>query len=111
MIDSHQHLWEFDPEAYSWIDEGMERLRRSFGWEDLERVLDHAGMAGSVAIQARCCLEENEFLLGQARASQAILGVVGWVDLCASDVDAQLDRYRGDPLFKGVREITQRVED
>lgn len=111
MIDAHQHLWEFDQAEYDWIDEGMVPLRRSFLSEDLERVLGDCGIRGSVAVQARCSLEENRFLLDQARRGEAILGIVGWVDLCDRELGRQLDRYQAEPLFKGVREITQGAED
>ena len=36
-----------------------------------------------------------------------IAGVVGWVDLQAADVDAQLDACRGHPKLVGVRHIVQ----
>ena len=34
-IDSHHHLWRFDPLEYGWIDEKATALRRSYLHEDL----------------------------------------------------------------------------
>ncbi|MFT5105369.1 MAG: L-fuconolactonase [Verrucomicrobiales bacterium] len=111
MIDSHHHLWQYDPAEFDWIEEGMAVIRRSFLVAELDLLLERSSVAGSVAVQARSCLDENDFLLAQARGSQKICGVVGWVDLCVDDVAAQIECYAADPLFKGVREITQGVAD
>ena len=111
-IDSHQHLWRFDPVEYGWIDEKATALRRSYLHQDLERELAAAGLDGSVAVQARQSLAENDFLLEQAAASGGrIRGVVGWVDLAADDVDDVLGRYASRPRFVGVRHVVQGETD
>ena len=86
-------------------------MRRSFLADAADRLFGDAGVAGAVVVQARTTLEENEFLLAQARRSQTICGIVGWVDLCSHDVAGQIERHCADPLFKGVREITQGAPD
>ena len=111
MIDSHHHLWAYNTTEFGWITKDMEVIRRSFMASDLSDLLEGTGVTGTVAVQARTCLEENTFLLEQARESQLIQGIVGWVDLSADDVAGQLDRYCADTLFKGIREITQGASD
>ena len=111
-IDSHQHLWHFDPVEYGWIDEKATALRRSYLHGDLARELSASGLDGSVAVQARQSLVENDFLLEQAAASGGrIRGVVGWVDLAADDVDEVLGRYASRPRFVGVRHVVQGEPD
>lgn len=109
MIDAHHHLWRFTEEEFSWID--SELIRCDFLASDLDAVLVENQVSGAVAVQARCSLEENEFLLSQASLSPMIQAVVGWVDLKSAEVGAQLDECRANPVFKGVREITQGASD
>jgi len=110
-IDSHQHFWKFDPDQYSWIGEGMQLLARDWLYADLERELVRAELDGCVAVQARQSLEENRFLLNIAAQCERVRGVVGWVDLCAEDVEEQLALPAADPLFKGVRHVVQDEPD
>ena len=120
-IDAHHHLWNYNDEDFGWISDDMAVLRESFLAKDLARTMSDAeisdaampegAVSGTVAIQARCCLEENEFLLAQAARSQEILGVVGWIDLKAPNASTILALYAASPYFKGVREITQGAAD
>ena len=36
-----------------------------------------------------------------------IMGIVGWVDLCAAAVGERLDVYRAQPLIRGFRHLVQ----
>lgn len=109
MIDSHHHLWNYNADEFGWIDHDV--IRRSFRAPELDTLLSTAGISGAIAVQARCCLEENDFLLSEAATSALIKGVVGWVDLKSTATGSQLDHYSQNPLFKGVREITQGATD
>jgi L-fuconolactonase len=64
-----------------------------------------------VAVQARQTLEETAWLLELAAEHAFIKGVVGWVDLCGSDLEAQLERFSSDPKFRGVRHVVQDEAD
>ena len=111
-IDSHQHLWRFDPVEYGWIAPTATALRRDYVHTDLTRELAAAGLDAAVAVQARSSLDENDFLLDQAEASGGrIRGVVGWVDLAADDGAAVLERYAARPRFVGVRHVVQGESD
>jgi L-fuconolactonase len=112
LIDSHQHLWRFDPVEYGWIDASATALRRDYLHPDLARELAASGLDAAIAVQARQSLAENDFLLAQAEASGGrIRGVVGWVDLAADDVDGVLARYAAQPRFVGVRHVVQGETD
>lgn len=111
-IDTHQHLWRFDPVEYDWIGADASALRRDYLHADLARELDAARIDASVAVQARQSLAENDFLLAEAEASGGrIRGVVGWVDLAADDADDVLARYAARPRFVGVRHVVQGEPD
>ncbi len=111
IIDAHQHYWRFDPVRDSWITEEMAVLRRDFLPTDAAPLLESAGIDGVVAVQADQSEAETDFLLGLAAAHPFILGVVGWVDLRASDLADRLARWKGQPLLKGFRHIAQAEPD
>lgn len=111
LIDAHQHFWMYDPEEYGWIDDSMGVIRRDFLPEDLAPELDKNRFSGSVAVQARQRLEETSWLLDLADRSEKILGVVGWVDLCSSDVRLQLESLALNRKLVGVRHIVQSEPD
>jgi L-fuconolactonase len=78
---------------------------RDFLHKDLDLELASAEVGAVVTVQSQQSLEHNEFLFNQASAAPWIAGIVGWVDLCSSEVEAQLDAHLSDPVFKGVRHL------
>lgn len=110
-IDAHQHFWHYDLSEYGWIDGSMAALRRDFLPVDAHSEMTRAGFDACVAVQTRQTLEETRWLLALADAHPFIAGVVGWVDLQASEARAQLDRFAAHPKFVGVRHIVQSEPD
>jgi L-fuconolactonase len=108
-VDAHFHMWRYDPHELDWISDEMDVLKRDFLADDVAREFAGSGVRGGVAVQARSSLAENDFLLAQRAVCSAILGVVGWVDLCAPDVGSVLERYAG--KLTGVRHIVQAEPD
>ena len=80
-------------------------IKRDILPPDMQPLLEAAGIDGTVAVQARQNLRESEFLLRLADEYDFVRGVVGWVDLRADDVEAQLERFAAHPRFVGVRHI------
>ncbi|MCG9793182.1 amidohydrolase family protein [Flavobacterium algicola] len=106
-IDSHQHFWNFNPVRDSWIDDSMTVIKRDFLPQDLQPILEANKIEGCIAVQADQSEEETTFLLQLANDNSFIKGVVGWVDLRASDVEDRLGFFSKNNLFKGVRHIVQ----
>jgi len=106
-IDSHQHFWKYDTIRDNWIDDTMQIIKRDFLPSDLKPILDRFDFQGCVAIQADQSEEETEFLLELTHKNSFIKGVVGWVDLCADNVEERLFHFSKSNLFKGVRHILQ----
>jgi len=106
-IDSHQHFWKYDPQAHSWIDETMHKIRRDFLPEDLQPLLQENHFSGCVAVQADQTEEETKFLLGLAHSHSFIKGVVGWVDLLNNKVAERLHYFSGEEKLKGFRHVVQ----
>ena len=111
MIDSHQHFWKYSSAEYGWIDDSMAALRRDFLPTDAQREFEAAGVQASIAVQARQTPEETRWLLELADRHPFIAGVVGWVDLQADGVDAELERLSQHPRLVGIRHIVQGEPD
>ena len=105
IIDSHHHLWKYNPEDYGWMDDSMEVLKKDYFPRDLEPLLMKSHIFGTVVVQARQTLEETEWLLDLADKYEFIQGVVGWVDLCSPLLSEQLDSYASRPKLVGVRHV------
>jgi L-fuconolactonase len=106
VIDAHQHLWQYDPAAYPWIDGPLAGLRQDFGLAELAAMRHAAGVDATIAVQARQSLEETAWLLGLAEREPAIVGVVGWVPLASPQIaDLMAGLLR--PTLKGVRHVVQ----
>ena len=106
-IDAHQHFWKYDLLRHHWIGDEMAVIRRDFLPEHLAEVLIENKVDGCVAVQADQSVTETEFLLNLALSNDFIKGVVGWVDLRAADLEAQLENYSQHNLLKGFRHILQ----
>ncbi|MBK1879811.1 amidohydrolase family protein [Pelagicoccus mobilis] len=106
-IDSHHHFWKYDPVEYDWIDDDMSRIRRDFLPNDLKQEIEQTGIEGVVSVQARQTLDETDWLLDLADASDFIKGVVGWVPLASEEIGETLARYSGREKLKAVRHVVQ----
>ncbi len=110
-IDTHQHFWRYNAAEYGWLDESMRDLRRDFLPDDLLAELHGAGVDASIAVQTRQTLDETRWLLDLADDHLFVAGVIGWVDLQADDVEAQLALVAANPKLIGIRHVVQSEPD
>lgn len=114
MIDAHHHLWDPAAAEYRWMTDQMAQIRRRFGPEDLQPLLETCGVTHSVWVQARQDLEETRHYLATARQSGFIVGVVGWADLTSPYLPAVVDELRAGPggdRLVGLRHMVQDEPD
>lgn len=110
-IDSHQHFWKYEESMSDWITADMAVLRRDFMPEDLEPLLKESDIDGCVVVQVNQSQEENLFQLTSALSNDFIKGVVGWVNLQATDIAEQLEELSKHVKLKGFRHILQGEQD
>ena len=89
----------------------MAALKRDFLPEDLKPLLASTGFHGSVAVQARQCLEETRWLLELADRHEFIRAIVGWVDIRAKDLSQQLKALARHPKLAGIRHVVHDEPD
>ncbi|HWU56068.1 MAG TPA: amidohydrolase family protein, partial [Rhizomicrobium sp.] len=86
-------------------------IHRVFSPADLKPLLAQTGVDATILVQAAPTPAETDYMLGIARDTPWILGVVGWIDLLASNAANEVHRRAGDPLFLGVRPMLQDLAD
>ena len=85
VIDSHRHFWHYTDAEFGWIADDC--LRRDF------LPADCGGMDPCVAVEARQCVEETNWLLDLADKHDFIKGVVGWLPIAAPDFPEILEGF------------------
>lgn len=110
-IDAHQHFWLYSPVRDQWINNDMAILQGDFMPEHLQPILEHYDFQGTVVVQSDQSAEENLFQLENAEKHPFIKAVVGWVDMQAPDLEAQLQAYQQYPKLKGFRSMLQSDPD
>ena len=106
-IDSHHHFWNYTPAEYGWLGGPMAGLQRDFGPEDLKPLIDANGIDAVISVEARQSVNETAFLLIHACQNPWIAGVIGYVQLEATDLRASLERFGQSRHFRGVRKVLQ----
>ncbi|MEC7907356.1 MAG: amidohydrolase family protein [Verrucomicrobiota bacterium] len=110
-IDSHQHFWNYSREAYPWMTEAHEAIKRDFLPCDLEPILNGNQIDGCIAVQAQQTLEETGWLLKLAEENPFVKGVVGWLPFRDANVSDSLDRFATHPALVGARHVVHDEPD
>jgi len=104
MIDAHVHLWRLGQNDCTWPTAQDAAIHRDVELAELVALLDANGVDRAVLVQSQESPRDTDWLLGIARGSERIAGVVGWAD----PSDAASVAARGaDPLLVGLRPMVQ----
>ncbi|MFV2001505.1 MAG: amidohydrolase, partial [Paracoccaceae bacterium] len=101
-IDAHQHYWQPKRGDYDWMPMDNEILARAYAPPDLAPHLRKHDIQKTILVQAASTVQETEYLLGIADATQSVAGVVGWVDFDNPEHIRHLKRLSAHPKFLGV---------
>lgn len=110
IIDAHQHFWDPARGDYGWLTPDLP-IHRVYGPEDLQPLMQDAGVTGSILVQAAPTTEETDYMLAIARRTPSVLGVVGWIDLASPAAAVQIRKRAQGPLFLGVRPMLQDIPE
>jgi len=112
IIDAHQHLWNLERVAYPWLTPDFGVLCRTYEPPELEPQLAPAGVTHTVLVQAANSYADTEYMFEQAAIDPWMIAVVGWAPLLMPDVAGRaIERYRRNPLFRGVRHLIHNEPD
>lgn len=111
IVDTHHHIWQYDPVEFDWINEEMATIRKSFLPDDLKQTVERSDVEKVITVQARQTLEETNWLLSLAGDHGIMKGVIGWVPLASDNIEKVLETYQHKTLLKGVRHVVQGEPD
>ncbi len=111
MIDAHFHAWQLARNDYGWLKPALAPIYRDVTTQDWQREAAPRGITGGVLVQAAPTEAETHYLLAQADANPAVLGVVGWVDMLAADAPARIAKLAQLSKLKGLRPMLQDIAD
>ncbi|MDF2380955.1 amidohydrolase family protein [Nostoc ellipsosporum NOK] len=104
IIDTHLHIWDLQRAKYPWLAGDTSILNRSYTIEELGPAREEAGVTEAVLVQASGNAEDTALMFETAATHDWITGVVAWLPLRDPQATAmQLEWYKKNPLFKGVR--------
>ncbi len=110
-IDAHFHCWQLARGDYGWLTPALAPIYRDVAVADWQAQSAPHGITGGVVVQAAPTEAETQFLLAQADANPAVLGVVGWVDFLAADAPTRIEKLARHPRLKGLRPMLQDIAD
>lgn len=92
-LDAHQNFWAFTGDRST--TNGNPILNQDYLPSHIEPSLIENGFHGGIAVQCQHALQENEYLLSLMSENPLVKAVIGWVDLTADNLLAQLSKYQG----------------
>jgi L-fuconolactonase len=110
IIDGHQHFWSVDRDDYGWLTPDLGPIYRDFQPDDLRPLLAQAGVSCTILVQAAQSEAETLYLLEIAAQTDFVSGVVGWVDLEATNAPERVAFMAKNGVL-GLRPMVQDITD
>ncbi len=104
IIDTHIHL--FDPtraQGVPWPTKQDKVLYRPALPERYRKIAVPLGVVGAIVVEASPWLEDNQWVLDLTAGNPLIVGFVGNLEPGSGEFRKHLDRFSGNPLFRGIR--------
>jgi len=111
IVDAHFHCWRLPRGDYGWLTPALAPIYRDVSIGDWQSEAQALGVQAGVLVQAAPTEAETDFLLDEAARHDAVLGVVGWVDLRATDAPERIARLAMRPKLKGLRPMLHDLPD
>jgi L-fuconolactonase len=104
IIDAHIHLFDTTrPQGVPWPDKNDTVLYKPALPARYRQVTEGLGIVGAIEIECSPWLEDNQWVLDAAAKDRIIVGTVGDLEPGHPQFRDQLERFRRNPLFRGIR--------
>jgi L-fuconolactonase len=104
IIDTHIHLFDITrPQGVPWPAKDNPVLYQTALPERYRKIAVPLGITGAIEVEASPWLEDNQWVLDVAAKDPIIVGTVGNLEPGKPDFQKHLDRFRRNPLFRGIR--------
>lgn len=102
-IDTHVHFWKYSKTRESKTVQENKLMQQDYLPETLALNLQRNGISGVLAVESEAKEVETRFLSELAATHPSILGVIGWIDPAAPDIEEKLAHFSTYPAIKGYR--------
>ena len=102
-IDTQVHFWKYSKTRLSGTVQENKLMQQDYLPEMLALNLQRNGVSGILAVESEAKEVETRFLSELAATHPAILGVIGWIDPGAPDIDEKLAHFSSYTAIKGYR--------
>jgi predicted TIM-barrel fold metal-dependent hydrolase len=104
IIDTHIHLFDpTRPQGVPWPDRTNRVLYKPALPKRYRGIAAPLGIRGAIEIECSPWLEDNQWVLDIAKQDTIIVGTVGALEPGRLEFARQLERFHGNPLFRGIR--------
>ncbi|RRB13911.1 amidohydrolase [Larkinella knui] len=104
IIDTHIHLFDPNrPQGVPWPSKKDGILYQPALPDRYRQIAAPLGIRGAIVVEASPWLEDNQWVLDVAGKDTIIVGTVGNLEPGQPDFPRQLERFRRNPLFRGIR--------
>jgi len=104
IIDTHIHLFDTTRrQGVPWPDKQDAVLYKPALPARYRRVTHGLGIVGAIEIECSPWLEDNQWVLDVAAGDSIIVGTIGDLEPAGPEFRHDLDRFRRNPLFRGIR--------
>ncbi|WP_298865494.1 amidohydrolase family protein [uncultured Gimesia sp.] len=103
VVDTHTHFYDpTRPEGVPWPPKGSSLYRRVLP-KDFVELKKYQPVNATVVVEASKWVEDNQWILDQAKENPVIIGFVGRLTPGEEDFRKHLKRFSKNPLYKGIR--------
>ena len=102
-IDSHVQFWKYNKSRLSKTVQGNKLMQQDYLPENLALNLQRNGVSGMIAVESEAKEVETRFLSELAATHPSIVGVIGWIDISAPDIEEKLEAFSSYTAVKGYR--------
>ena len=104
IIDTHIHLFDpTRPQGVPWPPKDNAKLHKPALPDRYRKLVAGFSVAGAIEVEASPWLEDNQWVLDIAAKDTLIVGMIGDLEPDKPDFRTNLDRFRRNPLFLGIR--------
>jgi len=104
IIDTHIHLFDTArPGGVPWPPKDNATLYKPALPARYRALAEPLGIVGAIEVEASPLIEDTQWVLDIAAKDEMIVGTIGHLEPAATDFRRQLDRFRRNPLFRGIR--------
>lgn len=104
IIDTHIHLFDTTrPGGVPWPPKDNEALYKPALPPRYRALAEPLGIVGAIEIEASPLVEDTQWVLDLAAKDTILVGTIGHLEPADAAFRSQLDRFRRNPLFRGIR--------